>query len=162
MLDGINTKKYMKKYNKWLKKNGMNIIGNAKYIHHSVLFDGVDYSKITLGNNVVISINCIFLIHDFSIEAGLSSIGEGNIDAEAHFIKDIYIGEGTFIGANCTILGGTRLGKYCIVGAGSVLPGKIYDDYSIVVGNPGKVIGNTMDWAKQKKKEKSYINGSFN
>ena len=44
------------------------------------------------------------------------------------------------IGANATILCGVSIGEYAIIGAGAVVT-KDVPDYSLVVGNPGKVIG---------------------
>lgn len=43
------------------------------------------------------------------------------------------------IGANATILGGLTIGKYTMVGAGSVVTKNI-PDRALVVGNPGKVV----------------------
>lgn len=46
------------------------------------------------------------------------------------------------IGA-CTILfSGTTIGHNCIIGAGAVVKGQV-PDYSILAGNPAKVIGKT-------------------
>ena len=50
-LDGISTEKYMKAYEKWLKRNKMDICGVLKYVHHTVYFDGIDYSKIHITVN---------------------------------------------------------------------------------------------------------------
>lgn len=52
------------------------------------------------------------------------------------------IGENSFIGAGAIVLPGTTIGKNCIIGAGSVVKG-IVEDYSIVAGNPCRVIGDT-------------------
>ena len=134
----------------------MDIKGNVKYIHHTVYFDGVDYSKIHLGNNIVISINCIILIHDYSIDCGLLAIKKADKKKAACFIKDVYIGNDCFIGCNCTILPGTTVGDNCIIGAGSVVPGKEYPANSIIAGNPAKVIGKTRDWALKKYLEHEY------
>lgn len=159
-LDGVNYVKYMKKYNRWLKKNGMIINGNVRYIHHTVFLDGVDYSKIHLGNDCVISLGCVLLVHDFSVETGFRAIGAGSKN-EAHVLKPIIVGENCFIGANCILLPGTELGKNCIVGAGSVLPGKKYQDNSVIVGNPGKVVANTIEWiAKKDNFVRSHVNSS--
>ncbi|OBU23515.1 N-acetyltransferase [Photobacterium aquimaris] len=49
------------------------------------------------------------------------------------------IKKGASIGANATILPGLVLGEYCMVGAGSVVT-KSVPPYSVVVGNPAKVI----------------------
>jgi acetyltransferase-like isoleucine patch superfamily enzyme len=53
----------------------------------------------------------------------------------------IKIGNDVWIGHGCTILSGTRIGSGAIVGAGSVLPADGYPPYSIIVGNPAKVVG---------------------
>lgn len=44
------------------------------------------------------------------------------------------------LGANCTIVCGNIIGNYSIVGAGSVVTRDV-PDYSLVVGNPAKIIG---------------------
>ena len=52
----------------------------------------------------------------------------------AHFIKPIIVGKNSFIGARVTLLPGTEIGENCIIGAGSVVKGKIPNN-SIVIGN---------------------------
>lgn len=52
--------------------------------------------------------------------------------------------EGASIGANATILPGLTLGRYCMVGAGSVVT-KDVPPYSIVVGNPARITGLVND-----------------
>jgi len=54
--------------------------------------------------------------------------------------KDIVVEEDVWIGANVTILSGVNVGRGAIVGAGSVCRNKI-PPYSIVIGNPAKVVG---------------------
>jgi len=48
--------------------------------------------------------------------------------------------KGASIGANATIVCGITIGEYAMIGAGSVVT-KDVKSYSLVVGNPGKVIG---------------------
>lgn len=162
LVDGINTKMYMKLYNQWLKKEGIDLQGNAKYIHHTVSFDGVSYPSIHIGKNVVISKDTLILVHDFSIETGLVAIKKNEVSGEAYFIRDIKIGDNCFIGARVVLLGGTEIGNNCIVGAGSILPGKKYPDNSVIAGNPARVIGNIQEFAKKKYVEKEYITGYIN
>lgn len=162
LFDGVNTSLYMKWYNSWLRRNGINMKNNAKYIHHSALFDGTAFELITIGDNVVISLGTTILVHDFSLEAGMIAIGKSNGKNEAHTMKEVIIGNNCFIGANTTILGGTILGENCIVGAGSVLPSKEYPSNSIIAGNPGKIIGNTQEWANKKLREGAFERGYFN
>lgn len=50
-----------------------------------------------------------------------------------------YLEDHIFVGANCLILGGVRIGHHSIIGAGAVVT-KNVPPYSVVVGNPAKVI----------------------
>ncbi|BDD92207.1 hypothetical protein PanNE5_16470 [Pandoraea sp. NE5] len=59
------------------------------------------------------------------------------------FIKSpVVIGDFTFVGSGAIILPGTQIGKGCVIGAGSLIRGHI-PDHSVVVGNPGRIIGTT-------------------
>ncbi|MEC4028765.1 acyltransferase [Myroides odoratimimus] len=58
---------------------------------------------------------------------------------ETHILKKVTIGVGCWIGANVILTPGTTIGKGVIIGAGAVVSG-IIPDYSIVVGNPAKII----------------------
>lgn len=55
-------------------------------------------------------------------------------------IIDTLIKEGASIGANATIICGITIGKFSMIGAGAVVT-KDVPDFSLVVGNPAKVIG---------------------
>jgi UDP-2-acetamido-3-amino-2,3-dideoxy-glucuronate N-acetyltransferase len=48
--------------------------------------------------------------------------------------------KGASVGANVTIVCGNTIGKYALIGAGSVVT-KDVPDYALVVGNPGRVVG---------------------
>ena len=51
----------------------------------------------------------------------------------------ITIEEHASIGANATLLPGITIGKYAMIGAGSVVT-KNVPAYAVVVGNPAKII----------------------
>ena len=53
--------------------------------------------------------------------------------------KEVVIGNDVWIGANVIILPGVRVGDGVIIGAGSVVT-KDVEDYTVVAGNPAKVI----------------------
>ena len=44
------------------------------------------------------------------------------------------------IGANATILCGVTIGRYALIGSGAVVT-KDIPDYSLVIGNPGRIVG---------------------
>jgi acetyltransferase EpsM len=54
----------------------------------------------------------------------------------------VAIGKGTMIGAGATVIPLVKIGKWCVIGAGAVITQDI-PDFSVVVGNPGKIIKQT-------------------
>jgi acetyltransferase-like isoleucine patch superfamily enzyme len=54
-------------------------------------------------------------------------------------VSPVYIADECKIYNNVVVLPGTRIGKHCVIGANSVISGKI-PDYSVVVGAPGRII----------------------
>jgi len=66
--------------------------------------------------------------------------GNHELDIE----KDIIVEDDVWLGANVTLLSGAHIGRAAIVGAGSVVRTKV-PPYSIVTGNPAKVIGFSFD-----------------
>ncbi|TAE40908.1 MAG: N-acetyltransferase [Sphingobacteriales bacterium] len=58
------------------------------------------------------------------------------INRKAQFVKTI-IKKGASIGANSTIICGNTIGKYAMIGAGSLLS-KTVNDYELWYGNPAK------------------------
>lgn len=154
-IDLFSPRKYMKLYNKYLKKIGIHLNGIPRYIAPSVKFDGKGYDKTYIGDNTVISRDVLILNHDYSITCGIRSVGE-KIEHESYWLKTIIIGNNTFIGANSVLLPGTNIGNNCIIGAGSVIKGKVKDN-SIMVGNPARYIGDTQEWALKKMNTPDYL-----
>lgn len=61
-------------------------------------------------------------------------------DKNGELDKDVVVEEDVWIGANVTLLSGAHIGRGSIIGTASVVRSKI-PPYSVVVGNPAKVIG---------------------
>ena len=64
-----------------------------------------------------------------------------------HFGK-IKIGNYTYIGDSCLVMGGVTIGNDVIVAAGTVVTKSIPDGV-MVAGNPMRIIGNTEDFVKR-------------
>ena len=52
---------------------------------------------------------------------------------------DVQVGEGTHVGVGAVVIPGKKIGKWCTIGAGSVINMDI-PSYAVVVGNPGRII----------------------
>jgi UDP-2-acetamido-3-amino-2,3-dideoxy-glucuronate N-acetyltransferase len=105
-------------------------------------------SDVTLGNNVKIQ-NNVSLYTGVIIEddafLGPSMVFTNVINPRSHVNrKDEYkttlVRKGASIGANATIVCGVTLGKYCFVGAGSVVTRDV-PDYALVYGSPARIRG---------------------
>ncbi|WP_106449761.1 acyltransferase [Trichococcus alkaliphilus] len=154
----FNNEMYMRLFTNYLRRIGISINGKPKFINNDVYFDGNDYSKIILGDNITISREVMFLTHDYSITTAVegTQMSGSHLKEELYFSKAITIGNNSFIGARASILPGTNIGNNVIIGAGSVVKG-IIPDNSIVVGNPHQVIGKTDEWALSKMEENDFF-----
>lgn len=65
------------------------------------------------------------------------------------------IGDYTQIAVFSVILPGVKIGKHCLVGAGSIV-GKDVDDYQLVLGNPAKPVKNVKDIIDRKTGQSHY------
>jgi len=119
-------------------KIGQNcIISKDTYLDHGVkigngvkIQNGVSvYSGVTIADNVFIGPNAVFT-NDYFPRAF-------NADWE---ITETIVQEGASVGANATIVCGTSIGRYAMIGAGSVVT-KSIPDHALAVGNPAKIIG---------------------
>lgn len=57
-----------------------------------------------------------------------------------HELRSTRVKKGATLGANCTIVCGTTIGRYAFIGAGAVVT-KDVPDYGLVMGSPAKVTG---------------------
>jgi lipopolysaccharide O-acetyltransferase len=72
------------------------------------------------------------------------SVKDGAIHNAPVVASPVRIGAGTWVGDRVAILAGANIGKGCFIGANSIIRGNI-PDYSIVVGMPGRVVGNVLE-----------------
>lgn len=109
-------------------------IGARSLVGESCILRG--QGGITIGNDVylgtlvqVLAVNHVF--HDTT-----RPISHQGITAEG-----IRIDDGAWIGSGAIILDGVKIGRNAVVGAGAVVT-KDVPDYSIVVGNPARIVRN--------------------
>lgn len=134
---GFATAVAVKVYGRW----GMKFIGQPNYLSARINFDGTDYGLIEIHEGVTISSYVRVLTHDWSLYTVAKSVGFFS-DRAIGKITGVSIGPYSFVGTGSIIMPGTRIGRGCLIGAGTVVRGKV-PDYSIVVGSPGRIVGDT-------------------
>ncbi|WP_302608287.1 DapH/DapD/GlmU-related protein [Lactobacillus intestinalis] len=95
--------------------------------------------KISFLENVLVSWNTLFMDSDSHTIYN----GKGEILNEG---RPIVIHKNVWIGCNTTVLKGVVIQEGCIVGANSVLNKKIEKERCVIVGNPGRVVKENIDW----------------
>jgi acetyltransferase-like isoleucine patch superfamily enzyme len=89
---------------------------------------------VQIGNHVILAQNIVV--------SGLNH-GYEDVTVPIHqqtcTTKEIVIGDESWIGANTVIVAGVHIGKHAVVAAGSIVT-KDVPDFSIVAGNPAKLI----------------------
>ncbi|VGO18280.1 acyltransferase [Pontiella sulfatireligans] len=110
-------------------------IGNGVTIKNNVLI----WKGVHLSNYVFIGPNVVFT-NDLRPRSPRMPLMKEKELVEADWLAETQVEEGASVGANATIVAGVTLGKYCMVGAGSVVT-KNVEPFVLVVGNPARVVG---------------------
>lgn len=152
------------------------VIGNGTKIWHfsHVMQDSVIGENCNIGQNVVISPKVVLgrnvkVQNNVSIYTGVICEDDVFIGPSVVFtnvlnprsainrkdeFRETLLKTGCSIGANATIICGNNIGKFALVGAGTVVT-KDVPDFAIVVGNPAKIIG----WISKNGDRLNFING---
>lgn len=133
--------------------NDINIqIGNDCYISFGFSALASSQAKIIIGDNVLFASNVLVTNENHGINPELDI----PYMSQPLSAKDVYIGNGCWIGEQVCILSGVSIGEKCIIGAGSVVT-KSIPDYCIAAGNPAKVLKRynfeTKRWESNDKNE---------
>lgn len=94
--------------------------------------------NISIGKKCMLSYNVSMYDHGHVFQPNISPVDSGLTKGDPIIIED-----NCFIGANVFISKGVHLGKHCVVGANSVVT-KSFPDYSIIAGNPAKLISKNI------------------
>jgi acetyltransferase-like isoleucine patch superfamily enzyme len=107
--------------------NNVNIEQNAHIVCHS---------NVVIGNDVSITGNCaiVDVTHPFTDVHEPLKIGDRIKKERSH----VEIGDRSFLGFGVIVLPNVRIGRYCIVGAHSLVR-RDTPDYSVVAGNPATI-----------------------
>lgn len=143
----------------WMLKLKVTQIG--KGITFRPEFDVFGDGRVFIGNNVQLfdlfinSVcaevhigNEVFFWHRVMLITGNHDYNDFGLARQANISgKDIYIGEGTWIGSGSIILGGVVIGKHTVIAAGSVVV-KNVPDYWVAGGVPARLIKSIVKQAE--------------
>ena len=111
---------------------------NVLVADNAVLGDGVKvqnnvavYGGVTIEDDVFLGPSCVLT----NVTNPRSQVSRKTL------YEKTLIRRGATVGANATIVSGITLGRYCFIGAGSVVT-KNVPDYGLVLGNPAKLSGH--------------------
>jgi len=123
------------------------IVGEKTYIAYDVRIG--DYVKInsfvyiptgvTIEDKVMLSAGCVFVNDKYPRAYDVREKELASSDPNEETLET-FVREGATVGAAATVLGGLQIGRYAMVGAGSVVT-KSVPDHGLVVGNPARQIG---------------------
>lgn len=115
------------------ESNSLIEIGNNVAINNN--FSAVSAIKISIGNDVLIGVNCSIIDNDgHHLDADKRNTG---IPKSA----EVIIEKNVFIGSNVTILKGVTIGENAVIGNSAVVT-KSVPANSVAIGNPARIIRN--------------------
>tara|TARA_B100001057_G_C22761154_1_gene915821 strand:+ start:760 stop:1353 length:594 start_codon:yes stop_codon:yes gene_type:complete len=129
-------------------------IGNKVRIFPNLRIEAHGPAKIIIEDNVSIGHNLhISAYSDLTVGSGTTIAGNVLIMSLIHDVikkdvaymdqplrgKETKIGKNNLVGSNVCIMAGVQIGDQCIVASNSVVT-KSFDSYSVIAGNPAKVI----------------------
>ena len=109
-------------------------VGNGTAFNRGTHINASCGGKIIIGNNCPIGPGVVMRTANHRIDSD-----ETIIQKQGHIIKDIFIESDCWIGANAVILGGVRIKKGAVIGAGAVVTKNI-PSMAIAVGVPAKIL----------------------
>lgn len=119
-------------------------IGTGTTIGSALITLGESNTMIRIGPDCMISRNVCIDTSDFHSIIDLRSGGRVNRPS------NVVIGNHVWIGYNARINKGASIGDNCVIAANSVVPGKEYNNNSLLAGMPARVIRDEITWSREK------------
>lgn len=106
---------------------------NVRLGNNTVIYSSQYRGGVSIGDNTTIAAQCYIIDMDHGTEAGKLITEQEDIAAP------VVIGEGVWLGANVTVLKGSKIGPGAVIGAKALVKGEIPEN-AIAVGIPAKVL----------------------
>lgn len=135
------------------------VLGDHVYIAQHCFIDSSNGLKI--GDGCQICSFSSILTHSSHISIRLYGKNYGGNEMKGYDRGSTSIGAYTFVGPYATLMPGTKIGKGSIVAAYSYVKGD-FPDYSVIAGNPAKIVGDTRKMDQPFLDENPELQGYYN
>lgn len=98
------------------------------------------FAKCIIGEQCMISYNIVLYNSD------AHAILEYGSNKLVNYVDGIYIGEHCWVGKDVTIMKNTYIPNDCIIGANSLVSGKLENEHAMYAGNPAKLVRTNRTW----------------
>ena len=115
----------------WIYGRGELIVGENSWLSPGVVIHTHLDAKVEIGSNCDIGPSVEFITGSHEISFKTRRAGKG-------MASSIKIGDGTWVGARSTIIGGVNVGAGCVIAAGSVVVCDIPEN-TLVAGIPARI-----------------------
>lgn len=129
----INSPNFYSNYSYLEARNPESEINIGDNVSINNAFSAIAFSKIHIGNNVLIGVNCSIIDndgHDLKPNQRMTGLPK---------TEDVSIEDNVFLGSNVSVLKGVTIGKNAVIGNGSIVTQSIPEN-AIAAGNPAKII----------------------
>ena len=106
--------------------NNVKIGDNVKIQNNVSIYEGVELQDYVFCGPSMVFTNVLIPRSEFP-------------QRETQFYKKTLVKKSASIGANATIVCGNNIGRYALIGAGTVVT-KDVPDFALIIGNPGRVV----------------------
>lgn len=117
------------------------ILGDDVTTTRTVTLTAVEGQSLIIGNDVMIAIGCQVRTDD------AHPIFDVNTGKRVNPSKSVEIGDHVWLGLNTIVLGGSEIGEGSVIGAGSIVKGKIPNN-TVSTGVPARVAKRDIAWER--------------
>jgi acetyltransferase-like isoleucine patch superfamily enzyme len=137
------------------------VLKDHVYIGHHNFIEASN--EITVGVGTQITSHVTITTHSSHISIRLQGTGDLKSESKSPigYVKgSIRIGDFTFVGPHTVIAPGAIIGNGCIISAFSYVKGT-FPDFSMIAGNPAKVVGDVRKMDKEFLEKHPELSGSY-
>lgn len=110
------------------------------------------WNGVTLEDDVFVGPGVTFTNDRYPRSPRMEEVRERYAD-EGRWLLKTHVGRGASLSARCTILPGTSIGRFAVVGAGALVTHDV-PDYALVIGVPGRIVGRVCLCGKPQDQER--------